>query len=81
MSKRDVKLKATSLSLVEFARAEKRKNCRVCKAPVEVRGQLGRAASEKNITRSQQLSWFNLITRGDVTMDELNAHLSGRHDG
>lgn len=79
MSKSDVKPE-TSLTLVEYAKAEKRKNCKVCKAPVEIRGQLGRAASEKNITRGQQLAWFNLVTGSAVKMDELNQHLSGRHD-
>lgn len=72
--------KIPSLSLVDFARAEKRKNCRVCKFPIEVRSQLGRAASEKKISQDQQVKWLELVTGTKITLDELRQHVAGRHD-
>lgn len=72
--------KKPDLSLVEFARAEKRKSCRVCKLPVEVRGQIGRSASEKKIPREQQVQWIELVTGQKITIEELNSHTNGRHD-
>lgn len=68
------------LSLVEFVRAKKRANCSVCKLSVEIRGQLGRTASEKKISREQQVEWIKMVSGVTITIDELNAHVNGRHD-
>lgn len=76
MSKTD-KAKQT---LVEFAKAEKRAACRVCKLSVDIRGQLGRSASEKRIPIDQQLKWLELVTGEKITLEELKQHTNGRHD-
>jgi len=67
-------------TLVEFIKAKKRENCNVCKLPVEVRGQVGRAASERKISRDQQVEWVRLVTGAKITVEELTQHVSGRHD-
>jgi hypothetical protein len=68
------------LTLAEFVKSKRREHCPVCKLPVEVRGQLGRAASEKKITREQQVEWVALVARVKITVEELTAHVAGRHD-
>lgn len=68
------------VSLVEFVRAEKRANCRICKLPVEIRGQLGRTATEKKIVYDQQVRWLNMVTGMKITAEELTKHTNGRHD-
>ena len=67
-------------TLVEFAKNKKRANCSVCKLPVEVRGQIGRPASEKKISRDQQIEWIRLVTGVKIAVEDLNSHVSGRHD-
>lgn len=76
-STQDRRVKQT---LVEFVKQQRRANCRVCKLPVEVRGQVGRTASEKKISREQQVEWITLVTGVKITADELTAHVNGRHD-
>lgn len=67
-------------TLLEFTRAEKRAACRVCQLPVEIRGQIGRAASEKKITQDQQIKWIALVTGRKITVEELKQHVGARHD-
>lgn len=67
-------------TLDEFVKAKKKEKCKVCKLPVEVRGQLGRPASEKHISREQQIEWIALVTGVKITLEELQAHVTGRHD-
>jgi hypothetical protein len=76
-----MKTSAKTLSLTDFVKAEKRANCNVCKLPVEVRGQLGRPASEKKISREQQVKWIYAVTGKTITLEELNSHNNGKHDG
>lgn len=68
------------VTLVAFVKAKRRENCQVCKLPVEIRGQLGRPASEKHISRDQQIEWVELATGVKLTLEEFNAHVNGRHD-
>ena len=70
----------TSLSLVDFVKLKRKENCKICKMPVEVRGQIGKPASEKHISRDQQVEWLKLVTGVEVTVEDLNAHVNGRHD-
>lgn len=74
------KTEKTVPTLVEFVKAAKRASCNVCKLPVEIRGQIGKSASEKKISRDQQIEWVALVTGKKITIEELNQHVSGRHD-
>lgn len=67
-------------TLVEFAKLKKKESCRVCKLPVEIRGQIGKPASEKRIPQDQQIEWVKLATGVTITVEELKQHVSGRHD-
>lgn len=78
-SAREKSLKS-NVTLVDFVKAKRRENCRVCKLSVEVRGQIGRTAGEKKISRDQQIEWVALVTGVKLTMEEFNAHINGRHD-
>lgn len=69
-----------NVTLVDFVKAKRRENCRVCKLSVEVRGQIGRPASAKNISRDQQIEWVALVTGVKLTLEEFNQHVNGRHD-
>lgn len=69
-----------NVTLVDFVKAKRRENCRACKLPVDIRGQIGRPASEKKISREQQIEWVTLVTGVTLTMEEFNAHVNGRHD-
>lgn len=77
--RKQLKLKQ-NVSLTDFVKAKRREGCKVCKLPVEVRGQIGRPASEKHISRDQQIEWIKLVTGQIITVEELNAHVNGRHD-
>jgi hypothetical protein len=72
--------KKVAVSLVDFVRLQKKVNCRVCKLPVEIRGQLGRVATDRKIPREVQLDWIKTATGVKITNDELTAHNNGRHD-
>lgn len=80
MSQAREKRKLVKVSLTDFVKAKKRENCPVCKLPVEIRGQIGKSASEKHISREQQLEWVALVTGVKLSIEELNAHVNGRHD-
>lgn len=67
-------------TLVEFIKAKKRENCRVCKLPIQVRSQLGKPASEKKISRDEQIAWVEVATGVKITHEELTQHITGRHD-
>jgi len=67
-------------TLEEFVKIKKRENCNVCKLPVEIRGQIGRGATLKKISRDQQVEWVALVTGKKITVEELTSHVSGRHD-
>jgi len=68
------------MTLAEFSREERKKNCPVCKLPAEIRGQLGKPASEKKISRDQQVRWVQVVTGVTVSVEDLNKHNNGRHD-
>lgn len=68
-------------TLAEFEKLKKKENCRVCKLPVEIRGQIGKPASEKRIPQDHQIEWIKLATGTAITVEELKQHVSGRHDG
>ncbi len=67
-------------TLAEFIKAKKRIGCSVCKLPVEIRAQIGRAASEKHISRDLQVEWVSLVAGHPITSEELMQHVNGRHD-
>lgn len=72
--------KKPNISLKDFVKMEKRAACRVCKLPVEIRGQLGRPASDQRIPMEQQIKWLELVTGEKFTVEELKQHAGGRHD-
>jgi hypothetical protein len=72
--------KPTKVSLVDFVKLQKKADCPVCKLPVEVRGQLGRVATEKKIPRSTQIEWIKLRCGVKITDEQLTMHNNGRHD-
>lgn len=80
MSRTREKQSRLNVTLVDFVKAKRRENCRVCKLPVAVRGQIGRPAGEKKISRDQQLEWVALVTGVKLTLEEFNQHVNGRHD-
>lgn len=75
------KQKRTIIPLTTFVQVEKRSTCKVCKLPVEVRGQIGRPASEKKIPAETQLRWIKQVMGVTITVEELRSHVTGRHDG
>lgn len=72
--------KGSKISLVDFVRLQKKADCRVCKLPVDVRGQIGRNATDRKIPRTIQLEWIKMRTGVKITDEELTAHNNGRHD-
>ena len=75
------KPKKDSPDLAAFMRAKLRKECVICQLPAAVRSQLGRPASRKDFTRQDQLDWLHeAVGAKHITMNQLVAHLNGRHD-
>lgn len=67
------------LSLVDYARKQRRSDCSVCQLPTAVREQM-RDASDRKIRRSVVLAWLREVHGSSVTDVELTAHYSGKHD-
>ena len=66
-----------AMSLADFAKAERRAVCAVCKLPSDVLQEL-RSASEKKYRRDIQIRWMR--SRGYmITNEQLNHHYSGKH--
>jgi len=58
---------------------QKRAICPVCNLEQGIRDQLA-AASQHGITRKEQVLWLKEAVGVEITIPELNAHFSGRHD-
>lgn len=67
-----------SISLADYARRQKLKDCPVCQLPEDIRAQLRKGASAK-IRRPTQLEWLQSLGH-PVTDTQLTAHYSARHD-
>ena len=76
MSKKQQQVKK-ALTLAEFARAERRAACEVCRLSKEILAEL-RDASGKGYRRGQQIRW--MASRGfKITNEQLNNHYNGKH--
>ncbi len=71
--------KQSKLSLTEYTKEQKRKDCPVCKLPDEVLEQL-REASSRKIHRRLQLLWLNEELGISISNSQLDTHYSGRHN-
>lgn len=68
-------------SLTDFMREKAKRDCLICKLPIEVRAQLGPEATKKGFTRPNQLEWLRQACGANsVTMEVLNQHLNRQHD-
>lgn len=74
------------LSLTEFAMSKRRRDCKVCQLPSDVRDQLVgneakdiRSASDRGIKRPVQIEWLKEIGY-DISSRDLTRHYSGRHE-
>ena len=68
-----------ALTLVDFARKQRRAYCAVCQLPEEVRGQL-RRASDRKISRVTVIAWLLEVQGISMTSDAMTTHYSGHHD-
>ena len=66
------------LSLIDFVKAEKRKQCCICALPIEVLGQLHDERNSK-IRLRQRLDWLNVHYKAGATMDDIKRHINERH--
>ncbi len=67
------------LSLVDFVKAERRKDCGVCKLPDDLRDQM-RKARDKKILRATILDWLRTQYGFVVTTTDMDVHINGHHD-
>lgn len=70
----------TPLSLPAYMRAKTRAACPVCKLPDAIRAQLGRPAGRRGFSRADQIEWLREACGVQISVEELTAHLSGRHE-
>lgn len=68
-----------AVSLVDFARKQKQRDCPVCKLDADTRAQL-RIATDKAIRRQVQIDWLKEVQKVDITSQEMTNHYSGKHD-
>jgi hypothetical protein len=67
------------ISLTDFVKAERRKECPVCQLPEEAREQM-RVAQNKSIRRATVIAWLAQAYGVTITDEALNTHYSGKHD-
>lgn len=66
-------------SLSQFKRDQRKKDCKVCKLPEEIRVQI-RDARGKEIRVATIVEWLTTECKAKISHDDLRAHNSGRHD-
>ncbi len=70
-----------AVTLSEFIREKKKKDCVICRLDVSIRRQLGPEASKRGFSRGDQVEWLReVVGITAVTGDVLQQHLNGRHD-
>ncbi|MCC6619513.1 MAG: hypothetical protein IT341_10805 [Chloroflexi bacterium] len=67
------------LSLVDYARRERIKDCLVCTLPDNIRAEV-KAASSKKIKRGVVVAWLRDVHKIDMPIDAMMAHSNGHHD-
>lgn len=67
------------LSLVDYARKQRRADCAVCQLPDELRAQI-KQASDKKINRDTVIAWLEEVNKIRLTRDQMTTHYSGHHD-
>lgn len=67
------------MTLVDFARKERRRDCAVCQLPAEIRTQM-LAASDRKIKRAVVMDWLKQVHGVAITDEALTVHYSGHHD-
>lgn len=66
-------------SLADFLLEKRREGCPICALPDDVKAQL-RLASKRSIKRAEQIEWLESEVGVTLTVDQFNAHHSGRHE-
>ena len=67
------------LSLLDYARKQRRRDCAVCNLPADIREQMA-GASEKKIRRAVVLSWLADAHGISISTTDMTTHSSGHHD-
>jgi hypothetical protein len=68
-------------SLKNYMRAKVRANCLICQLSPEIRAQLGRAATDRGFSRTDQAEWLRTaVGASEVTLEILAQHLGRGHD-
>lgn len=67
------------LSLVDYVRKQRRKDCAVCALPTEIREQIA-SASDKKIKRPIVLAWLEHAHGIKLDLAAVSAHAAGHHD-
>lgn len=68
-----------SVSLLDFATAKRRANCKVCKLPEEIKAQIA-LARDKKIPRPVVVEWLNNEMKLPITNADLDLHRNGQHE-
>lgn len=69
----------TPRSLVQFVRDERRKDCKICALPPEVRAQVSQA-NERKINVAVRVKWLLEDYGISVTRSDFEVHGRGNHD-
>lgn len=67
------------ISLVDYARKQRRKDCAVCALPADIREQMSNA-SDKKIKRATVIEWLKVAHDITVTPADMTTHTSGHHE-
>ncbi len=76
-SKRKHVVKST-VSLTDFVRKERQKDCLICTLPRAIQDQL-MAAPEKKIKLADRVQWLNEVCGVDAKVSDLTKHMNARH--
>jgi hypothetical protein len=70
---------AAARSLSEFLLEKRREGCPICALAADVKEQL-RKASKASVRRAEQIEWLESEFKVKLTVEQFNAHHSGRHE-
>lgn len=78
MADKPVKEIEDGLSLAEFMKREKRKDCPVCKLPEAVQKQL-QEAPDRSIKVDLRVKWLREAHSLSIEASDITRHMGGRH--
>ena len=78
MADKSTKETEDGLSLTEFMKREKRKDCPICKLPEAVQTQL-QEAPDKSIKVDLRVKWLREAHGLDIKASDITRHMCGRH--